>query len=90
MALVVDCPSCTRKLRLPDDLLGRTVRCAHCAETFEAKATPAPVSSPSPILESAPPPPYEKPNFDDAEPCPRCGEEVPARLALPSVWRIAR
>ena len=36
MATIVDCPTCTRKLNVPEDLLGRPVRCPDCGGTFEA------------------------------------------------------
>jgi predicted Zn finger-like uncharacterized protein len=45
MATIVDCPSCNRKLRVPDELLGKKVKCPTCSGTFDAVA--APVSSPS-------------------------------------------
>src|SRR5688572_16970206 len=35
---VIDCPSCTHKLRLPDDLLGQQVECPTCGATFPAPA----------------------------------------------------
>ena len=50
MPLVVDCPSCQRKLRVPDELLGQRVQCPTCSTTFEA-AAPAVV----PISAVAPP-----------------------------------
>jgi predicted Zn finger-like uncharacterized protein len=78
MALVVDCPSCTRRLRLPDDLLGRMVRCASCGNTFEAQASAAPNPPPTPAPEL---PAREDLVFNDSEPCPRCGEAVPAGAA---------
>jgi predicted Zn finger-like uncharacterized protein len=45
MATIVDCPSCNRKLRVPDELLGKKVKCPTCSGTFDAVA--ASVSSPS-------------------------------------------
>lgn len=47
MTLIIDCPSCRRKLRVPDELLGTTVKCPSCAVTFTASdslsaAPPAP------------------------------------------------
>jgi len=36
MASIVDCPSCNRKLRVPDELVGRLVRCPTCTTTFTA------------------------------------------------------
>src|SRR5262245_54635042 len=52
MPLVVDCPSCQRKLRVPDELLGKRVQCPTCSMTFEA-AEPAIV----PVSVVAPPAP---------------------------------
>lgn len=34
MATIVDCPSCSRKLRVPDELLGKQVQCPVCSITF--------------------------------------------------------
>jgi len=36
MASTIDCPSCNRKLRVPDELVGRPVRCPTCGTTFTA------------------------------------------------------
>jgi hypothetical protein len=38
MANVVVCPTCARKLRLPDDLLGQEVRCPGCKKIFPTEA----------------------------------------------------
>ena len=58
MPAVIDCPSCNRKLNLPDDLLGREVRCPGCKFTFTV--TPAsemavPPLRPVLVREEAPP-----------------------------------
>lgn len=42
MATIVDCPTCTRKLRVPDELLGKKVKCPTCSGTFDAIVAPAP------------------------------------------------
>jgi hypothetical protein len=36
MSEVIDCPSCRRRLRLPEALFGRLVQCPTCSETFTA------------------------------------------------------
>ena len=36
--MIIDCPSCSRKLRVPDDLLGKQVKCPTCGHTFQASA----------------------------------------------------
>jgi predicted Zn finger-like uncharacterized protein len=47
MATIVDCPSCNRKLRVPDELLGKKVKCPTCSGTFDAVAASASSSSAS-------------------------------------------
>jgi hypothetical protein len=46
----VDCPSCAQKLRVPDDLLGKNVKCPACTQMFLAtmrglKESPPPEES---------------------------------------------
>jgi hypothetical protein len=41
MANVVVCPTCSRKLRLPDHLLGKEVRCPGCKNIFTTQAESA-------------------------------------------------
>lgn len=40
MSTIVDCPSCSRKLRVPEELLGKKVKCPTCSGTFDAVAAP--------------------------------------------------
>jgi predicted Zn finger-like uncharacterized protein len=55
MPEVVHCPRCTRKLRISDDLLGTSVKCPTCGETFTATLSAAAdvgtVGAPSPLAE---------------------------------------
>ncbi len=37
MPELVTCPNCSRKLRVPDDLLGKMVKCPECKEAFVAQ-----------------------------------------------------
>ncbi len=37
MPEIVTCPNCTRKLRVPDDLVGKTVKCPECKQAFLAQ-----------------------------------------------------
>jgi predicted Zn finger-like uncharacterized protein len=39
MALVTQCPNCDRKLRVPDEYLGKRVRCPACKEIFTASTS---------------------------------------------------
>jgi hypothetical protein len=48
MPLIVACPSCGKKLKVPDNLVGKPVRCADCAGTFTAEAPAAPLPSSRP------------------------------------------
>ncbi|HEV3082160.1 MAG TPA: hypothetical protein VGY66_20425 [Gemmataceae bacterium] len=83
MAAVIDCPSCQRKLNLPEDLLGRQVRCPTCGHTFTAglaPESPLPVEVlPEPALPQPrkPAPARLAPGRIGDEPCPSCGRPVP-------------
>jgi predicted Zn finger-like uncharacterized protein len=57
MPEIVKCPECKRTLRVPDDLLGKTVRCPSCQVTFTAQAGDA----------EPPPPPMPKMEIDEEE-----------------------
>jgi predicted Zn finger-like uncharacterized protein len=39
VAVATQCPSCNRKLRVPENLLGKSVRCPECKETFTVHAS---------------------------------------------------
>lgn len=62
MANVISCPKCERQLRVPDDLLGQSVKCPSCSETFTAAL--AKKESPPP---SAPSRPSSRVRDDDDE-----------------------
>jgi predicted Zn finger-like uncharacterized protein len=42
MPINTDCPSCNRKLRVPDELLGKKVKCPTCGTVFQADESSAP------------------------------------------------
>jgi predicted Zn finger-like uncharacterized protein len=46
MPTEIRCPSCQRTLRVPDNLMGRTVRCPDCRQTFTATAEDEPTPPP--------------------------------------------
>jgi hypothetical protein len=49
MPIVIDCPSCNRKLNVPETLLGQMVKCPTCGATFTAASHgPAPAPPPPP------------------------------------------
>jgi hypothetical protein len=58
MSTLIDCPSCSRKLRVPNEFLGKSVRCPTCGETFAAAEA---VAVPPAAAEPTPPPTPEGP-----------------------------
>lgn len=55
MPTIVACPSCSRQLRVPDELLGKQVKCPSCQTIFTAEA-PEPAPPPPPPVEPEPVP----------------------------------
>jgi predicted Zn finger-like uncharacterized protein len=60
MAQLIVCPNCRGDLRVPDALIGQTVRCPTCNATFGTSASPdgpvvGPVDAPKPASDSPPP-----------------------------------
>src|SRR5436305_2057173 len=47
MPAKVVCPSCHMSLNAPDDLLGQTVKCEECGQTFTARAPARPRPEPA-------------------------------------------
>jgi len=56
MPNTIHCPSCGRELRVPDELIGKKVKCPACATTFTAS-----VAGP----EAAPPSPGPEPGYEE-------------------------
>ncbi|MCI0464040.1 MAG: zinc-ribbon domain-containing protein [Gemmataceae bacterium] len=57
MPIIIHCPSCSRQLRVPDDLLDREVKCPTCSAIFTASAeneVPLATPLPPPREEEAP------------------------------------
>src|SRR5580700_10787153 len=58
MSFVSECPSCGQKLKIPDNLAGKNVKCSKCATVFMAEA----------FTENAPPPaPRESEPIEERE-----------------------
>lgn len=57
MPIVAACPSCGAKLNIPDNLLGKKVRCATCKTIFEARGDASAAPSPLELAPEAPAPP---------------------------------
>jgi predicted Zn finger-like uncharacterized protein len=51
MASVISCPSCQKQLKVKDELIGRTVKCPGCQETFTAQVAAAPGPAGEEIVE---------------------------------------
>jgi predicted Zn finger-like uncharacterized protein len=54
VAAITACPNCQRQLKVPDNLLGKTVRCPSCKTTFVAQAA---VEAPIAMIDEDPRPP---------------------------------
>jgi predicted Zn finger-like uncharacterized protein len=88
MAVLVDCPSCGRRLRVRDALLGKKVKCPQCGTSFAGEAAapapppapvPVPVSTSVAVAPGAPAPPEERPAPPPEETrCPYCAEPIAA------------
>lgn len=48
MATTVHCPQCSRELRVPDELIGKKVKCPACSTTFMASVAGPEAAAPSP------------------------------------------
>jgi hypothetical protein len=79
MTTIIDCPTCTRKLNVPEDLLGRPVRCPDCGGTFEAGGSPGAADHP-PWSE----PPAAAPPLPDGPPQPGTPCSLTAAIPAPA------
>jgi uncharacterized Tic20 family protein len=80
MPLVIPCPSCGARLKAPENLIGKTVKCPNCQTAIAVKApASAPTPARQPAVAKAPRKPAPEPveDFDDLE------EERPARRPAP-------
>ncbi len=62
MSLTISCPSCQRTLRVPQTLLGQSVKCPSCSVTFTA---PEQVEESAPLRPAPPPPPSLEDDYRD-------------------------
>jgi hypothetical protein len=54
MSVLIECPSCLRKLRLSENILGRQIKCPACNHGFTAATAPEEISPAPPPLEEQP------------------------------------
>ncbi|MBX9681734.1 MAG: hypothetical protein K2X38_23495 [Gemmataceae bacterium] len=68
MADTTQCPSCKRRLQVPETHLGKSVQCPQCRNTFIAvdpgSLPAAPSRLPTPRADPEPPPPPRRSEFD--------------------------
>src|SRR5260221_3910679 len=77
MSVTTRCPECDRPLRVPDELVGKYVKCPGCTTTFLAQAESssqppesirpapeAPTNNPTEAIRKSPPPPADAPPAD--------------------------
>jgi predicted Zn finger-like uncharacterized protein len=72
MPTVISCPSCQKQLKVPDELIGKAVKCPGCKQTFTAQAGGMPEAAEEAVQE----PPRRRP-----APPPEDEEEAPRRPA---------
>jgi predicted Zn finger-like uncharacterized protein len=84
MPTIVDCPACQRKLRVPDDLLGKQVKCPQCGDTFAATAQ----AEPPPPLTSQPETLAFTPGAGPSEPSLPDGPTAPGPQPSPAQEKV--
>lgn len=88
MPILTSCPSCGRQLRVPDELLGRQVKCPSCNAVFSAAESPVGGTVAPPPLEE----PYEgyseRDEFDDDDYLERRGKRGRGLDGLSSNYTI--
>ena len=68
MPLVITCPACRQKARVPDAMLGQSVKCPACGTTFTAPADePSAAAPPEPVTVAAAEPVPVRPPLADAD-----------------------
>jgi predicted Zn finger-like uncharacterized protein len=67
MPEIVNCPQCERKLRVPEELLGKKVKCPTCENTFSASIASSAAPTPPRREEPAPRPRSPEEDFQFEE-----------------------
>ncbi len=83
MPIEIQCPACRRKLRVPDQLVGRTVRCPSCKESFAIQAQPQEeLAAETAVIADPEAPRPKRPPVDDTGVTTRPGESkrTPSRV----------
>lgn len=66
MAVTITCPHCGAAGNAPDHIIGQTVRCSKCKQSFVAGGAPA-AAAPPPLPAASAPPPPPAPVVEDYE-----------------------
>jgi predicted RNA-binding Zn-ribbon protein involved in translation (DUF1610 family) len=79
MSDVIECPGCSAKLRVPEELRGKKFRCPTCGDIFVPSDTPPPATERSLAAPRQPASSSRRePEVDaDLAPCPSCGKNIP-------------
>jgi len=70
MSLMISCPSCKARLKAPENLIGKTVKCPQCQTTIAVKApadSPAAAPPRQPVKPPRKPEPEPEENFGDLD-----------------------
>lgn len=86
MPEIVTCPNCSRKLRVPDNLLGKTVKCPECKQAFSAQTESAPTENGQ---ADEPPPPPSKSSDARVSTNRRTDADAEERMPMPPLRRSA-
>ncbi len=71
MPITIVCPGCKSKLKAPDNLIGKAVKCPSCSKAVLVKAPAAPAPAPTPaaiVKKPARPAPEEVEEIEDVDP----------------------
>jgi predicted Zn finger-like uncharacterized protein len=89
MNCTIACPSCQRTLRVPEELLGQSVKCPSCDHVFtapesvEEEAPRRSAAPPEAVYEDEPPPSRRRPReelYEDDEDAPRRRRHKPGKV----------
>ena len=88
MPILVQCNYCQRRLRIQDELLGKTVKCPACSTKFVAANLE---QAPAAVLQSASPPagPQPEPSADEMMQTPVVPPIVPGTVESPQALDIS-
>src|SRR5262245_27289587 len=84
MSQPVHCPECNRQLRVPDNLLGKRVKCPKCGNAFTAVLPPAKDEEPDFEVVDEEPPPKKSGRQTERQPDEEYQEEPVRRRSRPA------